>query len=91
MYDTRVLEKKLEDSATKNTDFAVDGELTVTITVHEYRKLVEDSVRLNYTTSELDNTITKLNKLQNRFDDLLCGFENEAHNECPTSETCISA
>ena len=85
MYDTKILEKKLENRSINSTDFAADGELTVTITIHEYRKLVKDSVRLQHTAAELDNTITKLNKLQNRFDDLLCDFENEAHNERPTS------
>lgn len=67
MYDTRVLEKKLEDGATKNTDFAVDGELTVTITVHEYRKLVEDSVRLKYTADELDDTLIELSCLKSKY------------------------
>jgi hypothetical protein len=67
MYDNRILEKKLEDSATKSTDYAADGELTVTITVHEYRKLVEDSVRLSYTSKELDDTLTELDRLKSKF------------------------
>ncbi|MEE0873987.1 MAG: hypothetical protein UIH27_11080 [Ruminococcus sp.] len=70
MYDTRILEKKLEDSATKNTDFAADGELTVTITVHEYRKLVEDSVKLLHTSMELSNTRSELNRLQIKYNEL---------------------
>lgn len=70
MYDNRILEKKLEDSATKSTDFAADGELTVTITVHEYRKLVEDSVKLLYTSMELNNTRSELDRLQIKYNEL---------------------
>lgn len=36
-----ILDKKLEDYNCKNKDFLAAGELTVTITLGEYRKLVE--------------------------------------------------
>lgn len=67
MYDNKILEKKLADGTINNTDIAADGELTVTITVHEYRQLVKDSVRLSYTSKELDDTLTELDRLKSKF------------------------
>lgn len=70
MYDNKILEKKLADGTINSTDIAADGELTVTITVHEYRQLIKDSVRLSYTSKELDDTLTELSRLKSKFAEL---------------------
>lgn len=40
-----ILEKKLDVYGTNNNDFVVQGEITVTITLNEYRKLVTDNAK----------------------------------------------
>ena len=40
-----ILEKKLDVYGTNNNDFVAQGEITVTITLNEYRKLVTDNAK----------------------------------------------
>ena len=57
MTDDRILEKKLEHYATEPEDFTADGELTVTVTLNEYRALLKDSVELRFIKRERDKLL----------------------------------
>lgn len=43
-----ILTKKMDDYNTKMNDFVANGEITVTITLSEYRELVESKAKKQY-------------------------------------------
>ena len=49
-----ILDKKLDGYGTNNNDFLASGELTVTITLEEYRKLVEKCATREYCINEAE-------------------------------------
>jgi hypothetical protein len=57
--DTLILDKKLQNYG-RNHDFVAPKELTVTITLAEYRELVSSSARSSSECDKLQNRIWKL-------------------------------
>ena len=49
-----ILDKKLDNYGSNNNDFLASGELTVTITLEEYRKLVKDCATRDYCINEAE-------------------------------------
>ena len=49
-----ILDKKLDNYGSNNNDFLASGELTVTITLEEYRKLVRDCATRDYCINEAE-------------------------------------
>lgn len=49
-----ILDKKLDGYGTNDNDFLASGELTVTITLEEYRKLVEKCATRDYCINEAE-------------------------------------
>lgn len=49
-----ILDKKLDDYRTNDNDFLASGELTVTITLEEYRTLVKDCATREYCINEAE-------------------------------------
>lgn len=49
-----ILDKKLDNYGINNNDFLASGELTVTITLEEYRRLVKDCATREYCINEAE-------------------------------------
>lgn len=69
MTDDRILEKKLDHYATESIDFEAEGELTVTVTLNEYRSLVRDSVEKQYIKREKNSLAEEVEKLKAKLAD----------------------
>lgn len=62
----KVLEMKVREYGSNRDDFAVTGEITVTITLHEYRDLVESNARFEDTRSKLWDRERQLKELNEK-------------------------
>lgn len=60
----KVLQMKTGEFGSNRDDFAVTGEITVTITLHEYRDLVESNARFEDTRSNLWNRERQVKELR---------------------------
>ena len=76
--DTRIHDKKLEKYSVETNDYVIEGELTVTITLAEYRELVSVGTLHSQKESEYQKKywdITKVKeKLEKKLNKYICKY-----------------
>lgn len=65
----QILEKKMDDYSSMLRDFKADGELLVTITLNEYRFLVDDRATNRYYSNECYDLRKQVENLQKEISD----------------------